>query len=74
MRAAEVVTKFVMARTCMQAAEGGAAHRVMPMVLTIPRMVHWQLGGFSALGFGDIIMPGWSAGSWVASVLLALGT
>ena len=42
----------------MQVAQGGSSHEFLPMLLRAPRLSHPELGGYSMLGFGDIILPG----------------
>lgn len=46
---------------CMrsQVAEGGGAHEALPMLLRVPVFsLPPDMGGYSMLGFGDIILPG----------------
>ncbi len=42
----------------VEVARGGASHEYIPMLLRVPRMSSPLLGGYSMLGFGDIILPG----------------
>jgi signal peptide peptidase-like protein 2B len=42
----------------VEVARGGASHEYLPMLLRVPRMSNPALGGYSMLGFGDIILPG----------------
>ncbi|KAK9828615.1 hypothetical protein WJX72_001047 [[Myrmecia] bisecta] len=42
----------------IQVATGGASHEQMPMLLLVPRFLLHPLGGYSMLGFGDIVLPG----------------
>ncbi len=42
----------------VEVARGGASHEYIPMLLRVPRMSNPILGGYSMLGFGDIILPG----------------
>ena len=42
-----------------QVAEGGGAHEALPMLLRVPVFsLPPDMGGYSMLGFGDIILPG----------------
>ncbi len=43
---------------CVQVAQGGQAHEPIPMLLKVPRFEHPELGGYSMLGFGDVVLPG----------------
>mmetsp|Transcript_35632 Transcript_35632/g.79248 ORF Transcript_35632/g.79248 Transcript_35632/m.79248 type:complete len:564 (-) Transcript_35632:687-2378(-) len=42
----------------VEVAEGGSSHEYLPMLLRVPRFYLAQLGGYSMLGFGDVILPG----------------
>ncbi|PNG62252.1 Signal peptide peptidase-like 2, partial [Tetrabaena socialis] len=39
-------------------AEGGSSGEYLPMLLRVPHFGFAGLGGYSLLGFGDIILPG----------------
>ena len=41
-----------------QVAEGGGVGEAIPMLLKVPQLSYPQLGGYSMLGFGDVILPG----------------
>ena len=45
--------------TSVQVAEGGGLDESLPMLLRVPYMgLPREMGGYSMLGFGDIILPG----------------
>eukprot|EP00798_Chlamydomonas_sp_ICE-L_P005127 gene5127-34933_t len=39
-------------------AKGGSSQEFLPMLLRVPRLVYRELGGYSMLGYGDVILPG----------------
>jgi hypothetical protein len=42
-----------------QVAQGGGAHEALPMLLRVPVFgLPREIGGYSMLGFGDIVLPG----------------
>lgn len=46
----------------VEVAQGGTSHEYLPMLLRVPRLAQAWLGGYSMLGFGDVILPGLLAG------------
>ena len=42
----------------LQVATGGSLHELMPMLLTVPPILHIPGHSYSLLGFGDIVIPG----------------
>ena len=37
---------------------GGDTHEVLPMLLLVPRFLCGDGGGYTYLGFGDVVLPG----------------
>ena len=37
---------------------GGQSHEVLPMLLLVPRFLCAGAGGYTYLGFGDVVLPG----------------
>lgn len=42
----------------VEVAQGGSSGEFVPMLLRVPRLTYPMLGGYSMLGFGDVILPG----------------
>lgn len=42
---------------CAQVATGGSSHEALPVLLLVPRLGD-SAGGYSMLGYGDVVLPG----------------
>lgn len=42
----------------VRVATGGDTHEILPILLVVPRLLPGPSGGFSMLGYGDVVVPG----------------